>query len=191
MSSKVARRYAKALFELAVESGSESFLSSYEELGKELTLASKVMQAVPQLMEWLHNPTVARREKVKFAQVFSQAMHANRLVANALSLMAEKGRLAYLPQVERFYAQLADRRAGRLRATVISAVPLENQAVQRMGEIFSRATRQNVTIERQVDPSIIGGIVAQVGSRLFDGSTRNQLSQLKKQLQAPSSPLQS
>jgi F-type H+-transporting ATPase subunit delta len=135
-------------------------------------------------MEWLHNPTVSRQEKVKFAQVVAQAMHANRLVANTLLLMAEKGRLAYLPQVERFYAEFADRRAGRLRATVISAVPLENQAVQRMGEIFSRATRQNVTIKRQVDPSIIGGIVAQIGSQLFDGSTRNQLAQLKKQLQA-------
>lgn len=182
MNSKVARRYAKALFELAVEAGSEA--GSYDELGQELTLASKVMQSAPQLMEWLHNPTIARQQKVEFAKIVAQAMHANIFITNTLLLMAEKGRLAYLPQVERFYAQLADQRAGRLRATVISAIPLENQAVQRMGEIFSRATRRNVTIERQVDPAIIGGIVAQIGSRLFDGSTRNQLAQLKKQLQA-------
>jgi F-type H+-transporting ATPase subunit delta len=71
---------------------------------------------------------------------------------------------------------------GRVRAKVTSAVPLDEAAARLLAEKIAGATKAQVVVERAVDPALIGGVVAQVGSLVYDGSVRTQLEQLRRTL---------
>ncbi|MBI5549622.1 MAG: F0F1 ATP synthase subunit delta [Deltaproteobacteria bacterium] len=176
--SSIARRYAKALFELAAEDG------LLEQTGQELAALRQALEADPQLEVALRSPSTTREERTGVAEALVKGLKPGPTLANMLRLLAERGRLADLPAIERVYRDLADERAGRVRARVVSAVPLSEEMAGQMVAALTGATGKNVVVERAVDPSILGGAVAQVGSQVFDGSIRNQIAQLKQQLKA-------
>lgn len=175
-TTSIARRYARALFELAVEE------SRFEEVGAELARVAAALEADPDLMVALRNPVTSREEKLQLAEAISAALKLSPLVANGLRLLAERSRLADLPLLERAYRALADAKAGRLRARVISAVPLSEESARSIARLLSGTGVRNVVVERSVDPSILGGVVAQIGSKVYDGSLRTQLGELGRQL---------
>ena len=78
--------------------------------------------------------------------------------------------------------ELADVELGRVRARVTSAVPLDDASVAAIAEKLAASTQKKVLVERVVDPAILGGVVAQVGSLVYDGSVRTQLEDLRKTL---------
>lgn len=174
--SSIARRYAKALFDLGVEMG------LFEELGRELALARASLEANPDLAESLRSPIFSRQEKLALAETLVKALGLSSVAGNALRVMAERGRLAELPEIERSYSGLADEHAGRLRTHVVSAITLDAETLRRIGQALSRTTERNVIIEHSVEPSIMGGLIAKVDSRTFDGSVKNQIDHLKNQL---------
>ena len=176
--SRIARRYAKALFELSVEEG------RFEQTGQELGAIGAAVDSDPELVRALSSPSTTREDRLGMAEALIAALKPGPALANALRLMAERRRLAELSSVARVYRDLTDERSGRLRARVISAKALPDEAAQRIGAALSAATRHEVVLERSVDPALLGGAVAQLGSRVFDGSVKNQIAQLKQQLKA-------
>jgi F-type H+-transporting ATPase subunit delta len=174
----IARRYAKAIFELGVEEG------RFEQIGSELAAAAQAIESDKELLAALSEPTSAREAKMKVAETLGASIGAGTTVSNALRLLAERSRLALLPQIADAYGRLADERAGRVKARVVSAVPLNDETAAQIGAELSKATQRNVIVERAVDPSILGGIVADVGGQTFDASLRTQLEALRKQLKA-------
>ena len=177
-ASGTSRRYAKALFELAVEDG------RFEETGAELASLVKAFEADPGFAAVLDNPSTTREDRVAIAEALIATLKPSPMLGNTLRLLADRRRLGDLPSLERTYRQLADEKAGRVRAKVTSAVPLTEEAAARIGAALTAATQRAVVLERVVDPAILGGAVAQVGSQVFDGSIRNQIEQLKTQLKA-------
>jgi F-type H+-transporting ATPase subunit delta len=177
-ASGISRRYAKALFELAVEDG------KFEEMGRELAALCSAFESDPNLAVALANPATTREDRTSVAEALISALKPSPLLANTLRLLADRRRLADLPALERTYRGFADEKAGRVRAKVTTAVPLTDEAATHLGAALQQATQRNVIIERAVDPAILGGAVAQVGSQVFDGSIRNQIEQLKQQLKA-------
>ncbi len=175
-TTSIARRYARALFELAVEEG------RFEEVGAELARVAAALEADPDLVVALRNPVTTREEKLHLAEAISAALKLSPVVANGLRLLAERSRLADLPTLERVYRDLADVKAGRLRARVVSAVPLTEDNARSIAQLLAGAPARNVVVERSIDPSILGGVVAQVGSKVYDGSLRTQLGELGRQL---------
>lgn len=177
-ASGIARRYAKALFELAVEEG------KFEEVGRELAALRAAFESDPDLGTALANPAASREDRKAFAEALIGALKPSPMLANMLRLMADRRRLADLPALERTYRELADQKASRVRARVTTAVPVTEEVASHLVAALQKVTRGNVIIERAVDPAILGGAVAQVGSQVFDGSLRNQIEQLKQQLKA-------
>jgi len=175
--SSIARRYARALFDLAVEEG------RFEETGKELAAIRAGLESDPTLDAALRSPST-REQRQGLAEALIAALKPSVSLANTLRLLADRGRLAELPTIEAVYRTFADEKAGRVRARVTSAVVLTDDAAAKLRVALSAATKREVVLERAVDPAILGGVVAQVGSQLFDGSIKNQLSQLKRQLKA-------
>ena len=175
--STIARRYAKALFELAVEEG------NVDEVGKRLAELRVAIASDAELAEALRRPAT-REERLALAESLSGALDAGPTLASTIKLLADRGRLAQLEAVEKVFASLADERAGRVRAHVLSAVPLTDDAAARLGAALSQATRRNVVLDRAVEKELLGGVVAQVGSQVFDGSIRNQIAQLRRALKA-------
>jgi F-type H+-transporting ATPase subunit delta len=170
----IARRYAKALFSLADEQGQvEQWSSGLEGLGR--ALASS-----PELRDTLASPLFEKDQRRAVVGEIAKALGLPETVRNFLLLLADRDRLAYLPAVVQNFRDLADARLGRVRARVTSAVPLAPDEARRIAEKLAQAEKAQVIVETAVDPALLGGVVAQVGSLVYDGSVRSQLEELRR-----------
>jgi len=176
IKGSIARRYAKALFGLAVETGrveawSESLLSLKE-----------AVEGSPDLRDVLSNPVYSKDQRRAIVEKLAAALSLDAEPRSLLLLLGDRNRLSYLSPVVDTFREFADQHLGRLRATVTSAVKLEEGAAQALADKLSKATQAKVLLDRVVDPAILGGVVAQVGSIVYDGSVRTQLEDLRTQL---------
>jgi F-type H+-transporting ATPase subunit delta len=172
----IARRYAKALFDLAVEGGKvEAWSQSLVEL-------KAVVEGSPELRELLQNPVYTREQRQGLAGRLAQALGLEPQPTSLLALLAERNRLAYLSGIADTFGRLADDKLGRVRARVTSAVPLAEGEATALAARLAGITPGQVILERHVDAALLGGAVAQVGSLVYDGSLRAQLEELRRAL---------
>jgi F-type H+-transporting ATPase subunit delta len=172
----IARRYAKALFGLAVEAG------RVEAWATSLLALQQVIEGSPDLQDVLSNPVYSKDQRRAIVEKLATALSLDASVRDLLFLLGDRNRLAYLPGIVTTFRDLSDAHLGRLRAKVTSAVRLEDAAAQAIADKLSQSTQAKVLLERAVDPAILGGVVAQVGSLVYDGSVRTQLEDLRQQL---------
>jgi F-type H+-transporting ATPase subunit delta len=170
----IARRYAKALFSLADEQGQvEQWSIGLDALGR--ALASS-----PELRETLSSPLFDKDQRRNVVAALSRSLGFGETANNFLLLLADRDRLAYLPAIIQTFRDLADARLGRVRAKVTSAVALAPEEAKRIAEKLAQAEKAEVIVEATVDPTLLGGVVAQVGSMVYDGSVRSQLEELRR-----------
>ncbi|HSD09693.1 MAG TPA: ATP synthase F1 subunit delta [Candidatus Binatia bacterium] len=173
--SAVAKRYAKALLALAVESGEG------ETVGRELDRVVRAFAAGP-LQAFASDTTLDRNTRRAVAARLSEALGASRLLRNFLGVLAENNRLRDLPAIRSHYERLEDHAVGRVRARVLSAQPLSEESRSRIHEVFERQTGKRVIAEAAVAPELLGGAVVELQGRVFDGSLRTQLERLRRSL---------
>jgi len=172
----IARRYAKALFSLAVEKG------RIEAWSDTLVALGQAVDQSPELRDVLQNPAYTREVRAAVVGKLAESLQLDAEPAALLHLLGDRNRLGGLSAIVGAYRELADAELGRVRARVTSAVPLDDDAIQAIAEKLSAATQKKVLVERAVDPAILGGVVAQVGSVVYDGSLRTQLEDLRSAL---------
>ncbi|HZY06074.1 MAG TPA: ATP synthase F1 subunit delta [Anaeromyxobacteraceae bacterium] len=176
ITGSIARRYAKALFALAEERGRlEPWLES-------LTALEQAVAASADLRDALSNPVYAKDERRALAGELARALRLDDEPRNLMALLADRGRLESLLGVVDHFRALADRKLGRVRARVVSAVPLAEASAREIAARLAQAARAEVILDQAVDPSILGGVIAQVGSLTYDGSVRTQLEELRRSL---------
>jgi len=108
------------------------------------------------------------------------------MTTNFLRLLVDRQRTADLAAIASAYRSLVDEKAGRLRAVVTTAAPVSTELTEQVGKVLQAATGKQIVLETRQDPKLIGGVVAQVGSTVFDGSLKTQLEKMKEHLlQAP------
>jgi F-type H+-transporting ATPase subunit delta len=172
----IARRYAKALFAIAAEKGRiEPWCDSLLALGG-------AIDASPELRDVLQNPAYTRDVRAAVVVRLAQALSLEAEPTSLLQLLGERNRLDGLSAIVLAFRELADVELGRVRARVTSAVALDDASVAAIAASLSAATRKQVLVERAIDPAILGGVVAQVGSVVYDGSLRTQLEDLRSTL---------
>ena len=176
IAGSIARRYAKALFELAVEAG------RIDAWSQALAVVKRAVEGSAELREVLANPVYTREQRQAVATRLGAALKLDREPASLLALLAERNRLDQLPAIADSFAELADEKMGRVRARVTSAAALDEPTAGALAERLAAATRARVVMERAVDPALLGGVVAQVGSVVYDGSLRAQLETLRRVL---------
>jgi F-type H+-transporting ATPase subunit delta len=172
----VADRYARALCDLAVESG------QLEAITRQVTDLARLYATSADLRSVLDNPVVpeATREAVLTALV--QRLGSAPVVRNTMRLLARRRRLAALPDLARALERLADERTGVLRAVVTSATPLAEGDAQRILQELEARARRRIVLERRVDPGLIAGVVTRIGDKIIDGSLRGRLDALERRL---------
>ena len=171
-----AKRYARALFMLAREAGRE------EPVGQELQAASEMISARPELGAFLLRPWIQGGAKQSVIRSVAERMEYSRLVTDFLALLARRGRIDHLPEILRIYQRFADEAQGRARAAVRSAVALTDAERQALSERLSAAVGKQVLVEDRVDPTLLGGFIAQLDSLVLDGSLDGQLGRLRQRL---------
>ena len=173
----IARRYARALLEVSAEAG------RLDKTAQQLDAFVKAIQISPDLTDVLRNPVYARAEKAQVVEALLKALGpVEPAVANLVRLLVERHRLLHLADIARIFRDLADARSGRVRGQVTTAVPLTPEARQALERSLRQVTQREVVLETQVDPALLGGVSAQVGSVVFDGSLRTQLEELRRTL---------
>jgi len=168
-----AKRYAQAIFELAVERN--EFESWQESLKKIVDLT-----ADQELMALLENPSPTFAAKKSLLQ--ERLQNTNPLVLNLALLLVSKGLLRRSADISRIYGELLDAHRGIERAKVITAVPLDETDKEAISSRLGKIVERKVAVDSQVDPSVIGGFIARIGDTLIDGSVHQKLETLKKNL---------
>ncbi len=171
----IARRYARALLEVV---GAHS-----DKVLEQLTGLGQLLSDNKDLADVLANPAFTRAQRTQVFEAVLAQLELDPTLQNFLRLLLERDRIAYLPDITRLFREQADLRAGRVRGKVTSAVALPPEALKHIESSLERITQRNVVLEAKVDPKILGGAMAQVGSVLYDGSLKSQLEDLRRTLQ--------
>ncbi len=173
----LARRYARALLTL----GQEKNLT--DRFGTDLSAFSDVLHQDGCRMQLaLNNPafTVPERQKVVGAVLALLDLHP--LIQNFINLLVDKSRLVVFDDIHRAYETMSDEMSGRVRAVVTTASALDAASAANVQRVLATSTGKTMLIEYQVDPELIGGIVARVGDTIYDASVRARLQDLKASL---------
>ena len=172
----VARRYAKALRSLAAAA------RLLEPVAGELATFDRLLGTEPALREVLLRPWVKATAKRGVVQAVTERLGFSPLARNFLALVAQRRRLALLPEILAAYRVLVDEAAGRARARVRSAAPLADAERAAIRERLGRRLGKTVFLDTEVDPTLLGGFVAEVGSRVLDASLAGQLAALRERI---------
>jgi F-type H+-transporting ATPase subunit delta len=178
ITGSLARRYAKALLEIGIAQ------QTYDALGKELDRAADTLRSSPELRVALENPVFSLEKRKLIMDELSRRLALSKPVRNFIMLLLDKGRIAALPDIARVHRTLIDEHAGRMRATVTSARPLDPMLETRLKTALEKSSGKTIILEKREDPAIVGGLVTQLGDTVYDGSVRTQLQQLREELLA-------
>ena len=169
-----ARRYSQAVFEIALERKEldrwQSDLRKIASLGEDATFIA-----------FLESPRFHFDDK---ARLLSERLgDINPLALNLVYLLVARGRLSMVGDIADGYQQLLDSYRGIAQAEITTVIPLDDEDKLRLEEHLGAIVGKKVVLKPEIDSSLIGGIVARIGGKLLDGSTRSQLMALKKELQ--------
>lgn len=171
----IARRYARALLDVA---GAQA-----DEVLQQLEALTASVQSSSELNDLLSNPAYNREQRAK---VMTAVLAAVKVTAPALvktvSLLNDRNRLGSLQDIARLYRTLVDQRVGRVRGTVTSAVALSDAQLKGLELGLEKVTQRDVVLEAKVDPALLGGLTAQVGGTIYDGSLKSQLQSIQREL---------
>ncbi len=176
-SRAAAARYARALFDVALKE------SDVQQAGRDLQGFAQLVAGHESLPKILANPAIpAPKKRALIEQLIARAGSISPIVAKLLLLLAERDRLVLLPEIETAYQYRLMDHAKVVRAEIVTAVGLPGDRVAALQQGLARATGREVQLESRVDPSIIGGAIARVGSTVYDGSVTRQLEKMKETL---------
>lgn len=174
--SALTRRYAKALVEIGAER------DAVDQYGEELATVKDLLAREDLLRQLLDSPTLLQEKKEAMVADLAERLELSPGMSNFLGLLISKDRLRYLAQIEETYRRLADEMSGILTAKISAAVKLDDTQQQAIATSLEKQTGKQVAVSVEVDPELIGGVQAEIGGRLFDGSVKTQLKRIEESL---------
>lgn len=175
MATAAARRYAKAVFELARQ-------DRQVELWSERLAKVRDLLADPEVEAVLTNPTIPSQRREALVATAPHLFDTE--ATNLARLLIESGRTREAADIAEEYERLADEAAGRVRATVTTAIVLDREERDRVERVLSKHLDKEVKLSVVVDPRILGGLKLQYGDRIVDASVAARLQQLRRRLAA-------
>jgi len=173
----LARRYAKALFSLGKEQGR---IEEYSELLS--SLAALYDESTGGLGEALTNPLYPLEARQKMMAQIAEKAQADDVMTGFLKLLVEKKRANILPDIAEEVKVMVDLDQNISHGSVVSAVELDSDLEAKIQATLEKITGNKVILQTEVDPTIIGGIIAKVGDLVLDGSIKTQLNGLKESI---------
>lgn len=172
----LARRYARALLTIGQED------KEYRKYGEELEQFVGFLKENAELENAIANPRYPLESRKNILKVIVEKGELSLVVSRFLSLLQEKRRMNIIESVTECYHKLVDELENVSRAEIISAVPLEEKALESITKALEKIVSRKIIAEAKTDPGILGGVIARVGDLLLDGSVRTQLLNIKENL---------
>ena len=178
MPMVIANRYARALADVVAASG------DYRKVLKELEDFLGVYRDNPELKEVLASPAVAIAQKMKVLEAIGQRLGASPVTVNFLRVLLANYRMPLLEETVQAYRKIANDRMGIVQVTISSASDLSPAERESVAARFQGLTGKQVELEFRTDRELLGGILAQIGSTVYDGSVRGNLARIREELLA-------
>ncbi|HRK18977.1 MAG TPA: F0F1 ATP synthase subunit delta [Hyphomicrobiaceae bacterium] len=172
-TSGVAGRYASALFELAKDQ------NKVAEVENGLNTVQKVLDTSEDFTRMVRNPVFSADDQSRALAAVNAKVGVTGLAANFVQVLARNRRLFALPEMIRAFREIAARDRGEVMADVASAHTLSEAQMKSLAEALKASVGKDVKIQAKVDPSLLGGLVVKVGSRMLDNSLKTKLNALK------------
>ncbi len=174
IEDRVGRRYARALFEIALEAG------TVDSIAGELDALATALAASTELVEVLTFPTHTAELRKRVFTAVADRLGTGANVRNLVQLLLDRNRMTAFDACLRSFRELADEHLGQVRGEVVSARPLSDAQLASIQGKLEQMTGKRILLATREDPSLLGGLVARVGNTLYDGSVRTQLEGLKR-----------
>jgi len=172
---RVAKRYARALFEFALDN------SQLESVAADLDLLEAALRDSPEFRQLIDSPVTSNQAKqAAFSALFKDRLQANTF--KYISFLIAKNREAVLPDIVADFHDLLDEHRGILRGEVSSIMPLSELQLRNLKERLDQLTGKNVLIAQRTDPGLLGGLVVRIRDTVYDASLRNKLEKLRQNL---------
>ena len=169
-----ARRYAQAVFQIAVESDElERWLDDLTQLADSITNE--------EFRQTLSAPRISMAQKESLIRE-SLGSSVSPLALNLICLLASRGQVQVLPGIADRFQEMLDGHQGVERAEVVSAVALSDGQQDQVNQMLNELSGKDVRLTTRVDPEILGGLVIRIGDRVMDGSARTRLQNMRREL---------
>jgi F-type H+-transporting ATPase subunit delta len=172
----LAKRYAKALLsalgDAAEGERAEAFLAD----------VAAATSSSSELRDVLLNPAISRQARRAVLGALARSRQASPLVANFLAVVADHGRAAALPEIAEEFRESRDEALGVVPAILATAAPLPDDLVARARAVLEKISARKVRLTCEVEPALLGGAVARIGSTVYDGSLSTQLGALRRKM---------
>ena len=172
----IAKRYSRALFSLAEEE------KAIERYGAELDGFNRLLAELPDLGNALRNPLYPDATKTKLFNKVAKKLKLSPVMKGFLTLLVDKKRIQHLPDIGEYYHRLLDEYSNIARAKVKAATELSESDLERIAATLEKKIGKKIVVEFEQDPSLVGGVFAQIGDLVLDGSVRRQLLNFKESL---------
>lgn len=176
ISSSIFARYARALADVVLERDEDAVVE------RDLDTYREIFRRVPALLESFDSPAVPRETKGKVLSELLTRYPVSPTTRNFLRILLDHHRIRYFAEICDHYMKAVNERKGIIAAQVISAAPLAEEELSALRESLTRATGNQVTMSVDTDPSLLAGVIVQIGSTLYDGSVRTQLDEMRRRL---------
>ena len=176
ITSKVSKRYAKALLSLGKEDG------KYQQYGADLRDFSSFYTGNAEFAQSVSNPVFTTEDRKRILNFVLDKTRYSGTVKNFLNLLLDKNRIHVVPAIYAYYEKLTDEVSNIARAEVITPEPLNEDAKKKLEKVLEALTSRQVRMATREDKALIGGIVVKIGDLVLDGSVKAQLRVLKESL---------
>lgn len=173
--SVVGDRYAESLFDLAKE---ENKVTQYLD---DIKLVGEVLDSDPQIVQFFNHVLIENDKKI---QLLDQSFEGNvdQYVLNFLKLLVQSRRIRYIDDIVKSYINLSNQYLGIEEGMIYTPYELTDQQIQDIEKAISQKENKKVTLKVSIDPSLLGGIKVQIANRIYDGTIKNKVEMLKKEL---------
>ena len=173
--SVVGDRYAESLFDLAKE---ENKVTQYLD---DIKLVGEVLDSDPQIVQFFNHVLIENDKKI---QLLDQSFKGNvdQYVLNFLKLLVQSRRIRYIGDIVKSYINLSNQYLGIEEGMIYTPYELTDQQIQDIEKAISQKENKKVTLKVSIDPSLLGGIKVQIANRIYDGTIKNKVEMLKKEL---------
>ena len=169
----LAGRYANAVFELAQDA------NEVDVVGGDFASLKTMIASSPDLARLVKSPVISGDDKAKAMKAILSQMGAASLTSQFILLLVAKRRLFALSDIIAAYDRLMARLKGEVSAEVISARPLSSGETSELKSVLKNKLGREPRLQTSVDPSLLGGLIVKVGSRMIDSSIRTKLTGLR------------
>ena len=172
-----ANRYAKALFDVALQEKAD-----LARIDRDVQAVAEMLKTSPDLQLNLGRGSVTDAQRQSLMEAIGKAMELSTPVTKLIALLGRTGKLVLMNDLADAYRERLLSHQNVVRAEVTSATPLSPEKTRALEESLAKVTGKKVEISVSVDPELLGGVVARIGSTVYDGSVKTQLQKMRQEL---------